>query len=409
MKKIPVQKDRVPIRKRIHFSIILLILLFACGFGSSVAAEDYVRIKAEPLSGDPPLTVSFSADVQSSLGNPTRYVWSLGDGERQGEKSFSHTYTEEGTYRVNMVVQFDDGTFGYADIVRITVGDPTAAPVSTMATRAAPTPTKAPDTDPAPTPTTARTLASTTAPTSPPEEERTPAPPEQTQQQAQGASPFSAVPVVFSNNNPTYPVAVSISPVQGVKSHIAAFSVREAGTKALRPKAYSWNFGDGSRGGGNEPRHIYSDAGKYYPVLRVSFADGHEEILQLPPIIVYDQMPTGQIPPYIMDQPQAPMQASSSGGKTEVDRPIAPGADPYVVTIVPSRDSGKAPLLVRFGYETEGGVPLVWRWDFGDGQKTSIAKPTNSFNAPGTYVVQLSIQFYGAVWIEADPIIITVE
>jgi PKD repeat protein len=393
MKKIPVQKNREPIRKGVFFSSILLILLLACGCGSSVAADDYVRIQADPISGDPPLTVSFSADVQSSAGEPARYVWSLGDGERRGEKAFSYTYTEEGTYRVNMVVQFEDGSFGYADIVRITVGNPTAAPVSTMTTRA---PTTAPTQAPTGAPTTAPTGAQTTAPT--------PAP--QPQQQSDTASsPFSSTPVISANNDPIYPVRVSIAPVQGVKSHIVSFAVKEAGTKINRPKAYSWDFGDASRGGGSEPRHIYSEAGTYTPVLKVNFADGHEEILELAPIIVYDAMPTGAIPPYVINQPQVQTPSTS---QSEENRPLTPGADLYVVKIVPNKNSGKAPLLVRFGHEAEGGVPLVFKWDFGDGQQTTIAKPSHSYNVPGTYVVQLSVQFYGVVWIDAEPLTITV-
>lgn len=426
MQKIPVHKNRVPIEKRGYFSIILLFLLFACGCGSCVVTADSVRIIADPISGDPPLTVSFSADVQSSVGAPARYVWSLGDGERRGEKSFSYTYTEEGTYRVNLVVQFEDGSFGYADIIRITVGNPSATPVSIMTTRATTAPTKTPTsaptaastkaqatdqtTDQTPAPTKALTKAPSQAPTFLQTEEDTDAEPQPKQTSAAPPSPFSSIPVIIRNNDPIYPVTVSASPVEGIKSHIVSFAVKEAGTKVNRPTAYSWNFGDGSRGGGPEPRHVYQDAGTYHPVVRVNFADRHEEILQLPPIIVYAEMPVGEIPPYIIEQTQAPMQAQApaSGGQTEVSPPLAPGADLYVVAIDPNKDSGKAPLLVRFGYVAEGGVPLVWQWDFGDGEKTTIAKPSHSYNVPGTYVVQLSVQFYGAVWIEAEPVIITV-
>ena len=405
MKQVPVYKNKILITRRVKFSITILILLLTCGCGSLVTADDYVRIQADPVSGDPPLTVLFSADVQSSIGDPDRYVWSLGDGARETTSSFSHTYTEEGTYRVNLMVQFEDGTFGRADVVRITVGNPVATPVPTSTPRSTPTPTLTP------TPTQTQTLTLTLTPTQSPTQtppstqEATPAP--TTAPAGASASSSFAGPVGFSNNNPTYPVAVTLSSVQGAKPHIVAFSIQGAGTKEIRPLSYSWNFGDAARGGGSEPRHIYSNSGTYAPVVVVRFDDDHEEILLLPHITILDQ-------PIVVEGEegaavQTPAQTPAPVAVQTVANPSTrQKIDEYSVKIVPSRTSGPGPLYVRFTSETEGGVPLVWKWDFGDGFKNTIEKPSYTYNKPGTYEVQLSVQFYGALWIDAEPIIITV-
>lgn len=56
---------------------------------------------ADPVSGNPPLTVSFT---DSSTGNPKRWLWDFGDGSTSTEQNPVHTYTLEGTYTVTLTV-----------------------------------------------------------------------------------------------------------------------------------------------------------------------------------------------------------------------------------------------------------------------------------------------------------------
>jgi PKD repeat protein len=80
----------------------------------------------------------------------------------------------------------------------------------------------------------------------------------------------------------------------------------------------------------------------------------------------------------------------------------------YSVTIIPNKVRGPTPLQVRFTSEAIGDVPLAWKWDFGDGHKNTVEKPAHNYGTPGTYVVQLSVQFHEPVWVEAEPVVITV-
>ena len=67
---------------------------------------------ADPVSGSPPLKVSFT---DASTGNPKRWLWDFGDGATSTEQNPVHTYTQEGTYTVNLTV---DNSFGESKIVK---------------------------------------------------------------------------------------------------------------------------------------------------------------------------------------------------------------------------------------------------------------------------------------------------
>ena len=430
--------------------IALLVLFLACGCGTLVAADDYVRIQADPVDGAPPLTVILSADVQSPLGVPNRYVWSLGDGERRMEPSFSYTYQKEGVYRINLMVQFEDGTFGYATAVRITVGSPatTPAPTFTPRTTSAPTPVATAT----PLPTSPPTPPPTPVPTSPPTPPPTPIPtPIVTSIQTPSPTPEPEVtlstesptvttlqePVTVTNNNPAYPLTISISPVEGVAPLAIGFITEEAGTMRIRPLAYSWDFGDSVRGEGANPDHTYAKDGKYFPVVTVKFSDDHIETFPLT-LITVDEGEIVEIPtPIITDTPTPIITETPTPIITETPTPIItetpipiiteiptpiitptptptvaipqpPKVEGYSVKIVADKVRGPTPLQVRFTSETTGGLALAWKWDFGNGQKNTVQKPAHNYGIPGTYVVQLSVQFHGPVWVEAEPVVITV-
>lgn len=55
--------------------------------------------------------------------------------------------------------------------------------------------------------------------------------------------------------------------------------------------------------------------------------------------------------------------------------------------------SGCAPLCVNFTDNSTvlGGATATWLWDFGDGNSSTSATPTNCYNNPGTYNVNLTV------------------
>lgn len=86
------------------------------------------EITANPLSGDPPLTVNFSGSGSSDAdGTLVSYAWNFGDGSPvQSGASFttSHRYTAVGTYSAVLTVTDNQGATGEASSSLIVVGNP---------------------------------------------------------------------------------------------------------------------------------------------------------------------------------------------------------------------------------------------------------------------------------------------
>ncbi len=92
------------------------------------------RLTANQTSGNPPLTVAFSAATSSDLdGDPLTYAWDL-DGNGQFNDATgattSHTFTTNGVYTVRVRVT-DDANASDDESIEIRVGN--AAPVATIA------------------------------------------------------------------------------------------------------------------------------------------------------------------------------------------------------------------------------------------------------------------------------------
>jgi PKD repeat protein len=60
------------------------------------------RILASRLSGFAPLSVAF--DASPSTGSLQSYVWNFGDGAQNDGKQTEHTFTQPGTYTVELTV-----------------------------------------------------------------------------------------------------------------------------------------------------------------------------------------------------------------------------------------------------------------------------------------------------------------
>ncbi len=61
-------------------------------------------------------------------------------------------------------------------------------------------------------------------------------------------------------------------------------------------------------------------------------------------------------------------------------------------SFIPSQIQGCAPLTVTFNGQSGGGSPIILRsWDFGDGDTASTQSPLHTFVQPGTYTVSLTV------------------
>ena len=74
------------------------------------------------------------------------------------------------------------------------------------------------------------------------------------------------------------------------------------------------------------------------------------------------------------------------------------GAEPLAIFLDANTIEGKAPLTVTFDVDLDGGKePYTWKWDFGDGQKSTEANPKLShvYEKPGTYMVEVTVNDSG--------------
>lgn len=67
---------------------------------------------ATPLSGNAPLTVTFTGSGNDSDGTIVSYKWVFGDGESSNAQNQSHVYTNPDTYTATLVATDDDGAIG---------------------------------------------------------------------------------------------------------------------------------------------------------------------------------------------------------------------------------------------------------------------------------------------------------
>ena len=72
---------------------------------------------ATPLSGDKPLTVTFTGSGNDSDGTIVSYNWEFGNGESSESQSPSYVYMDKGIYTATLTVTDDDGAIGIDSVV----------------------------------------------------------------------------------------------------------------------------------------------------------------------------------------------------------------------------------------------------------------------------------------------------
>ncbi len=123
--------------------------------------------------------------------------------------------------------------------------------------------------------------------------------------------------------------------------------------------SYLWDFGDGGTSTEADPTHIFNSPGMYTVELLVTDGEG------------------------LVDSDEVTIQVTESSGN---QAPVA------MVEATPI--SGNAPLEVTFtGIGSTDDVGIVsYSWDFGDGNLSTEANPTYTFEVSGSYQVTLTVQ-----------------
>ena len=124
--------------------------------------------------------------------------------------------------------------------------------------------------------------------------------------------------------------------------------------------SYAWNFGDGNDSSDPNPSHTYADPGIYTVTLTVTDNDGDSDSDSATATVEDDQQP-GNEPP----------TANANG--------------PY------DGMAGEAVSFTSAGSNDPENSALTYTWDFGDGNGSTEANPTHTYDAPDVYDVSLTV------------------
>ena len=115
--------------------------------------------------------------------------------------------------------------------------------------------------------------------------------------------------------------------------------------------SYSWNFGDGNTSTEANPTHTYANAGQYTAIVEIMGQDGVPSTAQV----------------------------------------VITVAEGLQAAFVPGVTSGVAPLQVTFDSSGSTGNIVSYSWDFGDGNTSTEANPTHTYQVANTYNVTLTV------------------
>jgi PGF-pre-PGF domain-containing protein len=138
----------------------------------------------------------------------------------------------------------------------------------------------------------------------------------------------------------------------GSISGTTATPIQFTDTSTNTPTSWSWDFGDGTTATTQNPAHQYTTAGTYTVKLTATNSVG-----------------------------------SDTATKTNYITVTAYGSTVASFTATPL--TGNAPLAVQFT-DTSTNTPTSWLWDFGDATNSTSRNPSHTYNAAGTYSVNLT-------------------
>ena len=148
---------------------------------------------------------------------------------------------------------------------------------------------------------------------------------------------------------------ITVTEKQDVEVPAASFTanltVKFTDTSTNHPIGWKWNFGDDQTSTVQNPVHTFSSEGTYNVTLVATNAAGSSDIRSM--VITVNRILTVPV-------------ANFAADKTE----------------------GTTPLTVKFT-DTSINHPTGWKWNFGDGQTSTVQNPEHTFSGEGTYNVTL--------------------
>ncbi len=411
------------------FIIVLSALLMIIQTSASAQAP-VANFTANVVSGCSPLVVQFS---DQSTGNPTSWLWDLGNGGTSTVRNPTATYTTPGSYTIRLTVTNSSGSNSITKTSFIAVNvAPTAAFTSSTTSGCAP-----------------HTVNFT--------DQSSPGSGSVTQWEwnfGDGSTSTQQNPSHTYTQSGTFSVFLKITNSGGCSNTVfkqqyvtvgtggaANFTANVPNSCALPvtvsfvttspsdgTQTYNWNFGDGGTSTQQNPSHTYTNAGTFTVTLSIGSGGGcsgssQQTITLANRTVSFDGPATvcmGTAANFTMTSNPAPVtQTWQMGDGISYTTPnishtyAAPGTyqvsltNEFVggciqtatktVTVVtgPSVDfmanetaSCKTPLTTTFQSTLPG---ASYQWSFGDGSTSTSASPTHTYQANGLFDVTLTV------------------
>jgi PKD repeat protein len=173
---------------------------------------------------------------------------------------------------------------------------------------------------------------------------------------------------VESKAVPNTPLAsVTASPSAGPAPLPVLFSGGAIDPQNRPVASYTWDFGDGSAGGGASIEHTYSRAGQYLAKLTITVKDSAGQAIPATATVLVTVGPP-------------------SSGPTPT----------FILTLSANPRNGSPPLSVSFNVTVSPSTTLVksYVWDFGDGSgaiTTATGSTTHTYTAAGSYTAKITV------------------
>lgn len=348
--------DAAPVHMYTNRGLYTVKLTVTNRYGESTETKvNYIAIgvgpiayfSAEPTTGNVPFNVRFT---DRSIGNPTKWTWSFGDGTGSNLQNPVHTYWTGGRFTVILTASNEYGSSDASKTEYII-----AIPALKSRFMADPMTGRAPLT-------VKFTDRSTGEPTA------------WKWDFGDGASSKDKNPVHTFTSGGAYDVVLEVSrgdesdrstqvinvggvPVADFAADKTAVNVEQiiqfTDKTKNNPTSWRWDFGDGSEANVKNPMKSYAVKGIYTVSLLATNANGRDSEVK----------------------------------KQYINVGLAPVAN--FVTSVPVYQNIPSRSTVRF-IDKSDNRPTSWVWDFGDGQTSTEQNPKHTYTTDGIYTVSLT-------------------
>lgn len=389
--------------------------------GSDTIVEPmYIRAKDVPVADFSQMVSGNQVNLTNATTNGTSYLWSFGDGNTSTDENPTHTYTENGSYRVELTATNECGSKSVTKTVVISAY-PAADFTATELIGCIPFEVQFQD--------------NSTEATSW----------EWTFENGNPSSSTEENPTVTYSERGTYSVTLKAINSYGsdatsktgyitvLDSPIANFSSLVNGQKvqftdnSIDATTYEWNFGDGNTSNEKSPEHEYEMDGEYTVTLTVSNICGSHVstrtvriVDNTPGISISSSATNGCVPFDVQFQDNSTNDPTEwnwtfEGGdpaSSEIENPKVRYSEPGVYDVVLEVSNQFGTSVVRFEqYINSLDVPeanfdatvqgsivqltnnssygTIYKWSFGDGNTSTDESPVYNFNATGDFEITL--------------------